>query len=238
MAIQKMDEAVQVFNPGDGPALSAEEAIDRMDAAVEVAESSWSRLARAAADCQRLHAFLADDKFMDWEASQNATPMGVASKHDTGESRFTQWVEFRYGYLHSQAGRLAQSGRILELLPENPPANERQARPLYPLLKAEAEDGDPGLVQRVWDAARAAAEAQHKPETVAAEINRIINSDPDIYRWKRTPVGSTKSDGVDDQRVERDVKRFRELFISLRRELSTADFNKRLIEWMEAEMDS
>lgn len=209
-------EVLDVISPEQQKA-----AIEALDAAVGEVERSGPRLWQAAAECQRTRAYERDDEFLDALAA-GSVPHGGRS--DPG--RFELWVAHRYGYQKTMAGRLAQAGRVYELLPENPPANERQMRPLYPLLKLD-DAGE--VIPQVWTIAREKAELVHKPERVATFVKQTIEGDPLLQVQIRPTLLE------EDERFERDMKRLRKLALSLL-ERDWDEFDRGFVQWLREEM--
>lgn len=209
-AIIQMDHAVR------------RNAINRLDKAVRAVEHNKVALWEAAAECQRTQAYEDDDDFKDALAA--GTLSAVAES--TYTTRFELWIGHRYGYKRTMAAQLAQAGQVYELLPENPPANERQMRPLYPLLKEE--EREPGIVRRFWEAAREAAEIEHKPERVARHITLLIEQND--LKPRPTLID-------DEKKLKEDIRRWRKLTASLIERLDTDQFNN-LMDWLDHEMSN
>jgi hypothetical protein len=223
-AIETLDAAV-VASGGEVITLADRQAaITELDKAVESKERIEYRLWQAILQAQRVEAWLGDAEF--------ALP-------DDAHSAFTAWVKQRYGYEKSRAQQLASAARVYELLPPTAVGEvidvashditERQLRPLTPLLSKAIAPED--LIPEVWASAVEAAEAEHKPESVASHITRIISSHRADPSWFPTPT-------VDDldKKLDADLRKFRDLFRSLYRRMNHNDFADRVIGWINEEV--
>jgi hypothetical protein len=216
-AVERLD--AEVIAPTDRDA-----AIKELDAAVRAAERDhFPRLAAAIAEAQRVHAWEADESFAAALAAGDVTADG------DGETRFTAWVEHRYGKRPTWAKRFGQSGRVLALTSKGvpsgtpQPANENQVRKLTPLLRLpDAAE----VIPQVWANAVEAAEAEHKPESVGRHVAAIVRKLADEDR-RLKPSARERAD-----KLAADLRTFRKLFDHLRQVMPRQNFETQVLGWI------